>query len=205
MNRTTIFAAAIALSLICGACSPQSAGNDQQASGNAQGPLAGARIGGPFTLTDQDGKTVSDKDYLGKYRIVYFGYSYCPDVCPVDLQLLMQGLRLFERQDAAAAAKIQPIFITIDPARDTPVVLKTYVAAFHPRLVGLSGNEAQTAAVAKAYAVYYRKAENAGASEYLMDHSRQTYLMGPDGQPIALLPQDETPQAVAAELARWVR
>lgn len=204
MNRTMIFAAGAAFSLIAAACSPQPADN-QQTADNAQGPLAGARIGGPFTLTNQDGQRVTEKDYAGKYRIVYFGYSYCPDVCPVDLQLLMQGLRLFERQDAAAAAKVQPIFITVDPARDTPAVLKTYVAAFHPRLVGLTGSEDEIAAVAKAYAVYYRRAENAGASEYLMDHSRQTYLMGPDGQPIALLPQDETPQAVAAELARWVR
>lgn len=204
MNRTMIFAACAALSLIAAACSPGAGGNEQ-AAGNAQGPLAGARIGGPFTLTNQGGQRVTDKDFAGKYRIVYFGYSYCPDVCPVDLQLLMQGLRLFERQDAAAAAKVQPIFITVDPARDTPEVLKTYVAAFHPRLVGLTGSEQEIAAAAKAYAVYYRKAENAGASEYLMDHSRQTYLMGPDGKPIALLPQDETPQAVAAELARWVR
>lgn len=204
MNRTMIFAAGAAFSLIAAACSPEATGN-QQTTDNAQGPLAGARIGGPFTLTNQDGRRVTEKDYAGKYRIVYFGYSYCPDVCPVDLQLLMQGLRLFERQDAAAAAKVQPIFITVDPARDTAAVLKTYVAAFHPRLVGLTGSEEEIAAAAKAYAVYYRKAENAGASEYLMDHSRQTYLMGPDGEPIALLPQDETPQAVAAELARWVR
>lgn len=203
MNRTMIIAACVAVSSIAAACSPGSGGN-QQAAENAQGPLAGARIGGPFALTDQDGKRVTDKDYAGKYRIVYFGYSYCPDICPVDLQLLMQGLRLFEKQNAAAAAKVQPILITVDPARDTPTVLKSYVAAFHPRLVGLTGSDEEIAKVAKAYAVYYRKAENAGASEYLMDHSRQTYLMGPDDKPIALLPQDETPQAVAAELARWV-
>ncbi|WP_245942089.1 SCO family protein [Sphingomonas gilva] len=190
-----------ALALLAGACSPQ-AGNDQQA---AAGPLAGARIGGPFSLVDQDGRRVTDKDFAGKYRIVYFGYSYCPDVCPVDLQKLMQGLRLFERENPAAAQKVQPLFITVDPVRDTPAALKTYVAAFHPRLVGLTGSEAEVAAAAKAYAVYYRKAENEGASEYLMDHSRQTYLMGPDGKPIALLPQDESPEAVAAELARWVR
>lgn len=197
MNRSMFFA----LALLVGACSPQ-AGNDQQATA---GPLAGARIGGPFSLVNQDGQRVTDKDFAGKYRTVYFGYSYCPDVCPVDLQKLMQGLRLFERQNPTAASKVQPIFITVDPARDTPAVLKTYVAAFHPRLVGLTGSEEEIAAAAKVYAVFYRKAENEGASEYLMDHSRQTYLMGPDGKPIALLPQDESPEAVAAELARWVR
>lgn len=204
MNRTMIFPASAVVSLLCAACSPQPT-DDRQAAANAQGPLAGARIGGAFTLTDQNGRRVTDADFAGQYRIVYFGYSYCPDVCPVDLQLLMQGLRLFERKNPALAAKVQPIFITVDPARDTQAVLKTYAAAFHPRLLALRGTEAETAAVAKGYAAYYRKAENTGASEYLMDHSRQTYLMGPDGQPIALLPQDETPQAVAAELARWVR
>lgn len=202
MNRAVFFAAAAAMTLA--ACSPQDGGN-AAVPDNAQGPLVGARIGGPFTMTDQDGREVTDKSFAGQYRIIYFGYSFCPDVCPVDLQKLMQGLRLFERSHPQEAAKVQPLFVTVDPARDTAAVLKTYAAAFHPRLIALRGTDKQTAAMAKAYAVFYRKAENAGASEYLMDHSRQAYLMGPDGGPIALLPQDETPQAVASELARWVR
>src|SRR3546814_8872622 len=89
--------------------------------------------------SDLDGRKVSYSDFDGKYRMLYFGYSYCPDVCPLDLQKLMQGYRLFEKQDPARAAKVQPIFITIDPQRDTPQVLKNYVSAFHPKLIGLTG------------------------------------------------------------------
>jgi protein SCO1/2 len=167
-------------------------------------PLAGARIGGPFTLTDQDGKQVSDTGFAGKYRLIYFGYTYCPDVCPVDVQTLAAGLKQLEKSDPARASKIQPIFITIDPARDTPPVLKQFVAAFHPRLIGLTGTEAQIGAVAKEFVVYYKKQPPApGATGYLMDHARQAMLMGPKGEPLALIPQDEGPEAVARELARW--
>ncbi|MET0376984.1 MAG: SCO family protein, partial [Rhizorhabdus sp.] len=116
-------------------------------------PLAGSSIGGPFTLTDQDGKKVSDTDFAGKYRLIYFGYSWCPDVCPVDVQNLMKGYRKIEAEDPALAAKIQPIFITIDPARDTPAALRQFVRAFHPRLIGLTGTEAEIAAVAKQFAI----------------------------------------------------
>lgn len=172
-------------------------------SGPEQPPLAGAAIGGPFTLTDQNGAQVSDSQFAGKYRLIYFGFSYCPDVCPVDLQKLMQGLKLVEQQDPALGAKIQPIFITVDPARDTPPVLRQYVAAFHPRLIGLTGSEAEIAAVARKFAIYYRKAEQPGASEYLVDHARQAMLFDPAGKPLALIPQEDTPEKIAAELERW--
>src|SRR3546814_196753 len=116
--------------------------------------------------------------------MLYFGYSYCPDVCPLDLQKLMQGYRLFEKKDPARAAKVQPIFITIDPQRDTPQVLKNYVSAFHPKLIGLTGTPDEIAKVAKDFAVYYEKA---GEDEhYLVDHSRSPYLMGPDGKPLEI-------------------
>jgi protein SCO1/2 len=168
-----------------------------------QPPLKGARIGGPFTLTDQNGAKVSDSQFAGKYRLIYFGYSYCPDVCPVDLQKLMQGLKLVEKQEPALGARIQPIFITVDPARDTPNVLKQYVAAFHPRLIGLTGSDQEIAAVAKEFAIFYRKAGQPGASEYLVDHARQAMLFDPAGKPLALIPQEETPEKIAAELQRW--
>lgn len=168
-------------------------------------PLAGARMGGPFTLTDQDGKRVSDTQFRDRYRLVYFGYSFCPDVCPVDVQKLMQGFRLLEQRDPARAARIQPIFITVDPARDTPPVLKQFVSAFHPRLIGLTGSEAEIAAVAKEYAIVYRKAPGATPGSYLMDHSRQTVLYAPDGAPVALIPQDGTAEEIATELGRWAR
>ena len=167
-------------------------------------PLKGARIGGAFTLTDQDGRQVSDRDFSGKYRIVYFGFAHCPDICPTDLAQIGQGLRIFEKAHPGRAAKVQPIFITTDPERDTPAVLKPYVASFHPRLVGLTGTPQQVADAAKAYAVYYSKMPAEGGGGYSMDHSRIVFLMGPEGEPIAMLPHGKGAQDLAAELARWV-
>ena len=168
-------------------------------------PLAGARMGGPFTLTNQDGKQVSEQDFAGKYRLIYFGYSFCPDVCPVDVQKLMQGYAVLEKADPVTAAKIQPIFITVDPARDTVPVVKQFVNAFHPRLVGLTGSEAQIAEVAKRYAAVYQKAEGGSKDAYLVDHSRTAVLYAPDGSPVALIPQDGSPAAIADELRRWAQ
>lgn len=173
--------------------------------GGAEPPLAGARLGGPFALTDQDGKRVSDRDFAGRYRLMYFGYTYCPDVCPTSLQTLARGLKAFETQDAARAARVQPILVTVDPARDTPAVLKQYVGAFHPRLIGLTGSEAEIAAVAKAYAVSYAKRQEPGTSGYLMDHMSQAMLFGPAGEPIALVPQDGSAEDVAKALDQWVK
>jgi protein SCO1/2 len=168
-------------------------------------PLAGAAIGGPFTLVDQNGRAVADRDFAGRYRIVYFGYTHCPDVCPTDLATISQALTLFEKQDAARAAKVQPLFITVDPARDTPATLKEYLRAFHPRLVGLTGSAAQIADAEKKFVVYARKGDVQPGGGYAMDHSRQIVLQGPKGEPLALLADDRGPQAMAAELARWVR
>jgi protein SCO1 len=176
-------------------------------------PLAGATIGGAFTLTDQDGKPRSYDEFNGKYRIVYFGYTSCPDICTPDLQNLMAGLKAFEKGHPDLAQKIQPIFITVDPQRDNSVVLKQFVTAFHPSLIGLYGTEAQTAEVAKKFAVYYAKVAGSQADSYVMSHSQTPYLMGPDGKPLAILPADTPqtpdnegkPELVAAELAKWVR
>jgi protein SCO1/2 len=193
-------ARAAALLLIAGAL-PLSA--CQQPAADA--PLAGAALGGPFTLTDQDGRTVSDRDFAGKYRLIYFGYTYCPDVCPTTLQKLLAGYKAFGEKSAERAGKVQPIFITVDPVRDTPPVMKSYVAAFSPRLIGLTGSEAEVAKVAKEYAVYYKKRKAEGASEYLLDHSSAPLLFGPDGAPIALVPADEGADAVVRTLDQWVK
>jgi protein SCO1/2 len=171
----------------------------------AEPPLAGARIGGPFTLVDQDGKTRRDTDFAGRWRIMYFGYTFCPDVGPVDVQQLGAGLKAFEAKDKAAADKVVPIFVTVDPERDTPAVVKQFVANFHPRMVGLTGDPAAIAALAKAYGVYFAKGKPAPGGGYLMDHSRQAYLMDPSGKPIALLPTEQGADAIAAELAKWVK
>jgi protein SCO1/2 len=186
----------ILLALLLGACSGP---------GEDAPPLQGARLGGPFTLTDQDGREVSDKQFDGRYRLIYFGFTYCPDVCPVDLQNVGQALREFEKSDLERAKRVQPIFISVDPARDTPPVLKQYVAAFHPRLVGLTGSEEQIADVAKKHGVFYQKGERSRANEYMVDHSRIALLFGPKGEPIAILPHDKGADAIAQELKRWVR
>ena len=169
-------------------------------------PLAGATMGGPFALAGSNGRTVRDSDFAGKYRIVYFGYSFCPDVCPVDLQVVGAGLRSFEQSDPARGARVQPLFITVDPERDTLEVMRAYVANFHPRLIGLRGSEEETARVARAFGVYYNRAAPARpGAEYLVDHSRMIVLYGPQGEPVAILPHDQGPAALAAELDRWVR
>lgn len=185
------------------ACNPS--GSTDIAAQSSEPPLTGAKIGGSFNLTNQDGGKTADSDFNGQYRLMYFGYTFCPDVCPVDLQRLMQGLQLAEKADPALAKKIQPIFITIDPERDQPEQIKQYVAAFHPRLIGLTGTAEEIADVAKKYLILYEKRQDEGSSEYLMDHSRQAYLFGPKGEPIALLPYDGTPQEIADEIKRWAQ
>ena len=183
-----------------------SCGSQPAATPPARPPLQGSSIGGPFTLVDQNGRTVTDRQFAGKYRIMYFGYTFCPDVCPADMQNVGAGLRLLEESDPALAAKVVPIFVTVDPARDTPAVLKQFVSAFHPRMVGLTGSEAAIDRVAKLYAVSYRREPPAkGAEGYLVDHSRMVLLFGPDGKPLALVPVDTGAEQSAAALARWVQ
>jgi cytochrome oxidase Cu insertion factor (SCO1/SenC/PrrC family) len=141
-----------------------------------------ALVGGPFTLTDHTGKRVSDTDFRGKFLLVVFGFTFCPDVCPSELQLISAALDAL----GPKAARIVPLFITIDPERDTPGQLATYVQSFHPRLIGLTGTASEIAAVAKEYRVYVRKAPDPKSTAgYSMDHSALIYLMGPDGAYLA--------------------
>ena len=200
MNRintpTAIFALLLAGALAlagCGAATPA-----------AEPPLAGASIGGEFALTASDGRTVRWGDFAGKYRVVYFGYAFCPDVCPTDMQRTAQGLKLLKATDPELAAKIQPVFITIDPERDTQKVVGEFAAAFSPDIIGLTGTPEQIAAAAKAFKVFYAKGAAVEGGGYLVDHSRIVYLFGPDGAPIATLPTDQGGEAVAAELRKWV-
>lgn len=155
------------------------------------------KVGGPFTLVDHTGKTVTDADFRGRYLLIYFGYTYCPDVCPTTLQTMTEALDLLGEK----AEKVQPLFITVDPERDTVKVLADYVKAFHPRLVGLTGTADQIARAAKAYGVYYAKAEPSDPdAPYLMDHSSFVYLMGPDGRYLTVFPHGTTPEDMAATL-----
>ena len=169
-------------------------------------PLQGASMGGAFALTDQNGRRVSDRDFAGKYRLIYFGYTFCPDVCPTDLQKIGVAMRRFEQEDPQRAARVQPIFITVDPARDTPEVMRRYVANFHPRLIGLTGSEADIAAAVRTFRVMRQLPETSARNrDYLVDHSSAVILYGPAGEPIAPMPTDQGANAVAAELERWVR
>ena len=141
-----------------------------------------AAIGGPFKLTDHNGRPVTDKTFADKYLLVYFGYTYCPDVCPTGLTEISNALVLL----GPSAEKVQPLFITIDPARDTPEQLKEYATYFHPKILGLTGSAEEIATVAKAYRIYYAKVKpkeaDADPDDYTMDHSAIMYLMGPDGK-----------------------
>lgn len=187
----TLFSLLLALAL--GACS-----------GREAPPLEGASLQNRFALTDQDGRRVSDRDFVGQYRIVYFGFAHCPDVCPVDLVLLSQALRRFEKSAPDRAARAKPIFVTVDPERDTPAELKTYAEAFHPGLVALTGSADEIAAAAKAHGIYYAKGAAQPGGAYSMDHSRLFLLFGPEGEPIAILPHDRGVDGLVSELERWI-
>ena len=144
-------------------------------------------IGGPFVLVDHTGKTRTDEDFRGKLLLIYFGYSYCPDVCPTDLQqisLAIKGL-------GTAGEAIQPLFITLDPERDTAAHLADYVPLFHPRLIGLTGSAEQIRRVALAYKVYYAKYPP-GSPDYVVDHSSFIYLIDENGKYIGFFPPGTT-------------
>lgn len=194
--KTLFFAPFALLLAACGAAAPEPVGEP---------PLAGADIGGEFELTSESGETVRFSDFDGQYRIVYFGYAFCPDVCPTDVQRAMAGLKLFEQQSPELGAQVQPLFITIDPERDTREVVGEFSDNFHPRLIGLTGTPEQIEAAASTFRVFYSRGEDQPGGGYLMDHSNITYLFGPGGEPIATLPTDLGPDAIAAELAKWVR
>lgn len=158
-----------------------------------------ALIGGPFTLVDQDGKTRSDAEFRGKLMLVYFGYTYCPDICPTELQAMSDALDILGDK----GKKVQPIFITIDPARDSMKAMKAYVSHFHKSLIGLTGTPEQIAVAAKAYRVYYAKVPaKDGGNDYLMDHSGLIYLMGPDGKYLTHFVPSTTPEQMAAAIAK---
>ena len=157
-----------------------------------------ASIGGPFTLNDQDGKVRRADDFRGRFMLVYFGYSYCPDICPTPLAVMEDALdRLGPKTE-----RVVPIFITVDPGRDTSRVLKSYLKAFGPRFVGLTGEAKAVAAAAHAYRVYYKVRPLSGG--YAMDHSSHIYLMGPDGKFIAVYDETLGPDGLAEALERQI-
>lgn len=144
--------------------------------------VAGLDIGGPFTLTDHNGETVNQDSWPGQYKLIYFGFTYCPAICPTELQKMTRALTaLGERSE-----KIQPLLISIDPERDTPEVLASYVDLFHPRLVGLTGTEPQINDVKRKYRIFAARVDDPDLSDYTMDHSTFTYLFNPEGDLISM-------------------
>jgi protein SCO1 len=138
-----------------------------------------ALIGGPFSLVGGDGKPVTDRDFRGRYMLIFFGFTHCPDICPAELQVIAQALE----QLGDKAKNVVPIFITLDPERDTPEAMANYVKSFGPNFVGLTGSPEAIAAAAKAYRVAYSKVENKeSAGDYSVDHSALVYLMDPEGR-----------------------
>jgi protein SCO1/2 len=150
-------------------------------------------IGGPFTLTDHTGRARSDTEFRGKLMLIYFGYTFCPDICPTDLMTIAQAVDAL----GEAGAAIQPIFITIDPERDSVARLADYVSSFHQRLIGLTGTPADIRKVALAYKAFYAKKENGRGEDYTIDHTGVTYLVGREGQYLGFVPPQTTPERLA--------
>ena len=161
----------------------------------------GIALGGAFSLQDHNGQRVTEGAFAGRLGLIYFGFTYCPDVCPTGLGLMASALDLL----GPDASRVLPVLITIDPARDTPAALADYVSRFHPALIGLTGTEEEIATAARAFRVYYRKIQPPGASDYLMDHSSFIYLVGPDGKVRQLFRPSTPPETIAAAMRGQIR
>ncbi|MCS6854076.1 MAG: SCO family protein [Elioraea sp.] len=162
---------------------------------------SGVTLGGPFSLIDETGARVTEATFRGSFMLIYFGFTYCPDVCPTELAKMAAALDLV----GAEAEEVVPILISVDPDRDTPAALAQYTDLFHPRLIGLTGTEAEIAAAARAFRAYYAKVRTGpGPDDYTMDHSAFIYLMGRRGEFVALFNPQTTPEAMAEAIRRAV-
>ena len=169
----------------------------REAPKGAAGTLLASAIGGPFRLVDQNGKTVTEADLKGKWSLIYFGYTHCPDACPTTLNEIAIALDdLGPKRDA-----VRPVFITVDPERDTPEVLKSYVTSFDAPILALTGTPEQIAQAAKDYRVYYAKHPEPGG-DYSMDHSSVIYVMDPEGRFTATFTPESSPEDIAARLKK---
>lgn len=169
----------------------------------SEGGRGTVAIGGPFTLVDQNGVRRTDADFRGKLMLVFFGYTYCPDVCPTTLQTVTDALDAL----GADAAKVAPLFITVDPARDTVERMKEYAGYFHPQLVALTGSEEEVAAAAKAYRVPYSKVSGgdaAGPDDYLMNHSAYSYLMDAEGAYLTHFTPEDSAETMAQTIRKYL-
>lgn len=175
--------------------------NQEPANRNRVVTSGQALIGGPFELVGKDGKTVTDEDFRGRYMLVFFGFTHCPDICPAELQIMSAALSDLGDQ----ADQVVPIFITVDPERDTPELVTAYVENFGPNFVGLTGSPEAIAKAAKAYRVTYQKFQEEGAGDnYSVDHSALVYVMGPDGKFVTHFPYGTSPEKMADTLRRYL-
>jgi protein SCO1 len=163
------------------------------------GAVGGGEIGGPFTLMDKTGATVTDKDIITQPTLVYFGYTFCPDVCPLDNARNAEAVDILEE----SGIEVTPLFITIDPARDTPQVVGEFAANLHPRMIGLTGTDAQVKAASQAYKTYFKK-QDSGDEFYLMDHSTFTYLVLPGKGFVEFYKRDDTAETIASSAACYI-
>eukprot|EP00877_Chromochloris_zofingiensis_P010364 jgi/Chrzof1/5581/Cz16g08020.t1 len=159
----------------------------------SQAVVGKAAVGGPFSLIDQDGKPFTHANLLGNFNVLYFGFTHCPDICPDELEKLAAAVDLIEKQ---TGKKVQPIFISIDPARDTAKKVKAYVGEFHPRLIGLTGSEEAVKSMSKAYRVYFHKTGD-DPNDYLVDHSIIMYLVDPEGEFVTFYGKNFSAQQLA--------
>jgi protein SCO1/2 len=194
MTRRSALLAVLALGLLAfGGASLMSALTTHRAP--EQSASSSAQIGGPFTLLDTSGKTVTDQTYRGKWLLIYFGYTFCPDACPTALNNVSGALAKL----GSVAEKIQPLFITVDPKRDTPQVMADYLKSFDPRIVGLTGSQAQADDAEKAYRVYVA-AQKSDGDDYLVDHSAYFYVMNPQGKFVNVIAGDVSGEQMADKL-----
>lgn len=162
--------------------------------------VAGLELGGEFSLIDHNGNAVTDQDFTGRYKLIYFGFTYCPAICPTELQKIATALNAVGM--TGANPPITPIFITVDPERDRPDVLKDYVAFFHPGLIGLTGTQDNITKTLRDYKIYAAKVENEESTDYTMDHSSFIYLIAPDETLIALFRTSDPAELITQELKK---
>ena len=164
------------------------------------GTVAGGDIGGPFTLVSETGEVVTDQDVITGPTLIYFGYTFCPDVCPMDTDRNATAVEYLDEQ----GVEVTPVFITVDPERDTPEYLAEFTENFHPRMLGLSGSPEQIAAASKAYKTYYKRQASDDPDYYLVDHSSFTYLTFPEHGFVEFFRRDVPPEQLANQIACFV-
>ena len=173
----------------------------EQSKASPSEAMAGVGIGGPFELNDHTGKSVTEADYDGQYKLIYFGFTYCPAICPTELQKMSQ---VYETLSKEEQSKIQQLFITVDPERDTVDVMREYVSLFSPELIGLSGSEQQTNDIKDRYKIYATKVQDENMSDYTMDHSSYIYLMSPDNKLLSVYRIEDSADYILSDMRKFI-